>query len=202
MSNDDFNLKITVRNGRLLKAIRESYESVSDLARRMNRCPSSVNSLVTMKQVPTNQHGWTELALDVSAMVGKDPEDLWPEHMREIKLKKSSAEVSLDLDSVKNILSNGSAEKNLSQISALNQFSERLTPREKEVINRRFHERQSLEEVAKVFNVTKERVRHIEVKALRRMRMRALQLGYGADDRHDYAWEWTTGKKARDLLED
>ena len=90
----------------------------------------------------------------------------------------------------------------MSQISALNQFSERLTPREKEVINRRFHERQSLEEVAKVFNVTKERVHHIEVKALRRMRMRALQLGYGADDRHNYPWEWTTGKKARDLLED
>ena len=70
MRNDDFNLKITVRNGRLLKAIRESYESVADLARRMSRCTSSVNSLVTMKQVPTNQHGWTELALDVSAMVG------------------------------------------------------------------------------------------------------------------------------------
>jgi len=203
MRNDDFNLKITVRNGRLLKAIRESYESVADLARRMNRCPSSVNSLVTMKQVPTNQHGWTELALDVSAMVGKDPEDLWPEHMREIKLKKSSAEVLLDLDSVKNIFSNGSAEKNLSQIRALNQFSERLTPREKQVINRRFHERQSLEEVAKVFNVTRERLRQIEAKALRKMRLRALQLGYASDDRHDYPFEpWSTGQKARDLLED
>lgn len=203
MRNDDFNLKITVRNGRLLKAIRESYESVADLARRMNRCPSSVNSLVTMKQVPTNQHGWTELALDVSAMVGKDPEDLWPKHMREIKLKKSSAEVLLDLDSVKNIFSNGSAEKNLSQIRALNQFSERLTPREKQVINRRFHERQSLEEVAKVFNVTRERLRQIEAKALRKMRLRALQLGYASDDRHDYPFEpWSTGQKARDLLED
>ena len=202
MSNDDFNLKITVRNGRLLKAIRERYESVSDLARKINRAPSSVNQLVTMKQVPTNQDGWTDLALDVSAMVGKDPEDLWPEHMREIKLKKSSAEVSLDLDSVKNILSNGSVEKNLSQITALKELSERLTPREKEVLNRRFHERQSLEEVAKVFNVTRERLRQIEAKALRRMRMRALQLGYAADDRHDYSWQWTTGQKAIDLLED
>ena len=202
MSNDDFNLKITVRNGRLLKAIRERYESVSDLARKISRNPSSVNSLVTMRKAPTNQHGWTDLALDVSAMVGKDPEDLWPEHMREIKLKKSSAEVSLDLDSVKNILSNGSVEKNLSQITALKELSERLTPREKEVLNRRFHEKQSLEEVAKVFNVTRERVRHIEAKALRRMRMRALQLGYGADDRSEYAWQFSTGQKARDLLED
>ena len=69
MSNDDFNLKITVRNGRLLKAIRERYESVSDLARKISRNPSSVNSLVTMRKAPTNQHGWTDLALDVSAMV-------------------------------------------------------------------------------------------------------------------------------------
>jgi RNA polymerase sigma factor (sigma-70 family) len=203
MSNEDFNLKITVRNGRLLKAIRERYESVSDLARKINRNPSGVNSLVTMRQAPTNQHGWTDLALDVSAMVGKDPEDLWPEHMREIKLKKSSAEVSLDLDSVKNILSNGSVEKNLSQITALKELSERLTPREKEVLNRRFHEKQSLGEVAKVFNVTRERVRHIEAKALRRMRMRALQLGYSADDRSEYyAWQFSAGQKARDLLDD
>jgi len=99
--DEDFNIKVTVRNGRLLNAIRKRYESVADLARQMGRSPNNINPLVTMKVKPINEKGWTDLALDVAAMVGEDPEDLWPKYMREIKLKKATAEVSMDLDSVK-----------------------------------------------------------------------------------------------------
>jgi hypothetical protein len=44
----DFNVKITVRNNRLLQAILKKYKSVADLARKMNRSQSRVNALVTM----------------------------------------------------------------------------------------------------------------------------------------------------------
>ena len=33
---DDFSVKITVRNGRLLRAILENYQSVSELARKLS----------------------------------------------------------------------------------------------------------------------------------------------------------------------
>ena len=119
----DFNIKVTVRNGRLLNAIRKRYESVADLARQMGRSPNNINPLVTMKVKPINEKGWTDLALDVAAMVGEDPEDLWPKYMREIKLKKATAEVSMDLDSVKQIMADGSSEKSLSQIGAIKKLS-------------------------------------------------------------------------------
>ena len=46
--SEDFNIKISVRNGRLLKAIRARYDSVADLARKCHLHQTRVNSLVTM----------------------------------------------------------------------------------------------------------------------------------------------------------
>lgn len=98
--DEDFNLKVTVRNGRLLRAIRERYSSVADMCRKMGRSHQTVNKLITMKAVPYNSKGWTDLALDIAGMVARDPEDLWPDHMRELRLRKSTSEVNLDLDDV------------------------------------------------------------------------------------------------------
>ena len=66
---EDFNVKITVRNNRLLQAILKKYKSVADLARKMNSSKSRVKALVTMKTKPINEKGWTQLASDVAAMV-------------------------------------------------------------------------------------------------------------------------------------
>ena len=56
-----------------------------------------------------------------------------------------------------------------------------LTPREAEVIQMRFginrREHCSLEEVGKWFDVTRERIRQIEARALRKLRVRGLLLG-------------------------
>jgi hypothetical protein len=70
---EDFNVKITVRNNRLLQAILKKYKSVADLARKMHRSQSRVNALVTMKAKPITEKGWTQLAFDVATMVGKEP---------------------------------------------------------------------------------------------------------------------------------
>ena len=56
----------------------------------------------------------------------------------------------------------------------VNEVLETLTPREAEVLRLRFGLRdgtpQTLEEVGKAFNVTRERIRQIEAKALRKLR--------------------------------
>ena len=214
-SDEDFNLKVTVRNGRLLRAIRERYSSVADMCRKMSRSHQTVNKLITMKSVPYNSKGWTDLALDVAGMVGRDPEDLWPNHMRELRLNKSTSEVNLDLDDVKKLVQEGSSEKTISQLSAISQFSQKLTPRERDVLARRFAHDQSLNECAASLRVSRERVRQIEAKALRKMRKVASDLGYMdvKNPKWDpYDWETGTARRwqlklslkplGQDLLED
>ena len=176
--SEDFNIKISVRNGRLLKAIRARYASVADLARKCHLHQTRVNSLVTMTVKPFNKNGWTDLALDVAAMVGKEPEDLWPDHLRELKLIKSTAEMEVDLESVKQLIQDGTSEKSLSQISAISKLSENLTPRERQCMAMRWALGHTLDETARVFGVTRERVRQVEAKAIRKMKGAALVAGY------------------------
>ena len=210
--NKDFNIKVTVRNGRLLNAIRKRYESVADLARQMGRSPTNINPLVTMTVKPISEKGWTDLALDVAAMVGEDPEDLWPKYMREIKLKRATAEVSMDLDSVKQIMADGSSEKSLSQISAIKKLSENLTSREERILQLRWIEDHTLEECGKIFGVSRERIRHIESKAFRKMKHTAKALGFAKKVMNEKEWssgvrnKWYRGfelkQSGKELFED
>ena len=197
---EDFNIKVSVRNGRLLRAIRAKYDSVAELSRQLVRGRSQVNALVTMKLKPFNHKGWTDLALDVAAMVGKEPEDLWPDHLRELQLAKSTSEMEVGLDSVKSIMQDGSTEKTLSQFSAISDLSRGLSPRERRCISLRFALNQSLEETAKVMGVTRDRARLIECKALRKMRGYATKRGY----RTGHTWETTRAltSKGLDLFND
>ena len=111
-------------------------------------------------------------------MVGKEPEDLWPDHLRELKLIKSTAEMEVDLDSVKQLIQDGTSEKSLSQISAISKLSENLTPRERRCMAMRWALGHTLDETARVFGVTRERVRQVEAKAIRKMKGAALVAGY------------------------
>jgi lambda repressor-like predicted transcriptional regulator len=174
----DFNVKITVRNNRLLQAILKKYKSVADLARKMNRSPSRVNALVTMKTKPITEKGWTQLAFDVAAMVGKEPKELWPEHLQNIKLSRSTSEFTINIEGVKQIMSDNSVEKMIAQSQVLRQLDTRLNDTQKKVIDMRFYQEMTLEETGKVLGLSGGRVGQIECKALRMMRYDARTQGY------------------------
>jgi len=175
---EDFNVKITVRNNRLLQAIRKKYESVADLSRKMGRSQGAVNALVAMKVKPINEKGWTELASDVAAMVGKEPVEIWPEHLQDIRLSTSTSEFTIDMDAVKQIMSDNSTEKMIAHSQVLQQLDTRLNDTQKKVIDMRFNQNMSLEETGKVLGLSRERVRQIECKSIRRMRYDAKVNGY------------------------
>jgi RNA polymerase primary sigma factor len=174
----DFNIKVTVRNGRLLSAIRENYDSVAAFARAAGKSAQRVNSLVTMKEKPYKTKGWTELALDVSAFLNKDPEELWPEYMREVQLQRSTAELNADLNEVQAIQSSASPEKQIAQLDAVKLLAEALSPRELQAIKYRFVDQLTLDETGEKLGVSRERMRQIECKALRKMRDRAANKGF------------------------
>ena len=175
---EDFNVKITVRNNRLLQAIRKKYDSAADLARKMGRSQGQVNALVAMKIKPITEKGWTNLAFDVAAMVGKEPEELWPEHLQDIRLSTSTSEFTIDMEGVKQIMSDKSPEKMIAHSQVLQQLDTRLNDTQKKVIDMRFYQKMSLEETGKVLGLSRERVRQIECKSLRRMRYDAKTQGY------------------------
>jgi RNA polymerase sigma factor (sigma-70 family) len=174
----DFNIKVTVRNGRLLKAIREDYESVAAFSRALGRNAQTVNKLVTMTEKPFKTKGWTDLALDVAAFLRKEPEDLWPEYMKEVQLPRSTAELSADLNEVQALQSSTSPEKQIAQLDTVKLLAQTLTPRELKVIQHRFVEGLSLEEAGKEMGVSGARLRQIEIKALRKMKKRAVKEGF------------------------
>ena len=175
---EDFNVKITVRNNRLLQAIRKKYESVADLSRKMGRSQGAVNALVTMKVKPINEKGWTELASDVAAMVGKEPVEIWPENLQDIRLSTSTSEFTIDMDGVKQIMSDNSTEKMIAHSQVLQQLDTRLNDTQKKVIDMRFKQNMSLEETGKVLGLSRERVRQIECRSLRMMKYDAKVNGY------------------------
>ena len=175
---EDFNVKITVRNNRLLQAIRKKYESVADLSRKMGRSQGAVNALVAMKVKPINEKGWTELASDVAAMVGKEPVEIWPEHLQDIRLSTSTSEFTIDMDGVKQIMSDNSTEKMIAHSQVLQQLDTRLNDTQKKVIDMRFNQNMSLEETGKVLGLSRGRVMQIECKSIRRMRYDAKVNGY------------------------
>jgi RNA polymerase sigma factor (sigma-70 family) len=174
----DFSIKVTVRNGRLLRAIRKNFESVAEFSRCLGRSGTAVNNLVTMRVKPFTNNGWTELALDVSALAGEDPEDLWPEYMREVSLQRATAELNADLSEVQAITQSKSPEKQIAQLDAVRQLVSGLTPRELQVLERRFVEGATLQETADELNISQERLRQIEAKTLRKMKSRAVRNGF------------------------
>ncbi|MDE0784340.1 MAG: hypothetical protein OSB34_14325 [Planktomarina sp.] len=167
----------------MLQAIRKKYESVAELSRKMGRSQGAVNALVTMKIKPINEKGWTNLAFDVAAMVGKEPVEIWPEHLQDIRLSTSTSEFTIDMDGVKQIMSDNSTEKMIAHSQVLQQLDTRLTDKQKKVIDMRFKQNMSLEETGKSLGLSRERVRQIECKSLRMMKYDAKVNGYLTSDK-------------------
>ena len=194
---DDFSVKITVRNGRLLRAILENYQSVSELARKLSVSSNCIYKLVGMRTKPVNSKGWTKLAEDVALMVGKDPIDLWPEHLREIKLQRSSSEMDLSLEQVQQLVAEGSHDNLLSQNKAIKDMIGNLNEREKTVISLRYHDGKTLSEIGSYLNLSNERVRQIEARATNKMKASAVFQGYMGKEAKDSWWGFDYKLKAK-----
>jgi RNA polymerase sigma factor (sigma-70 family) len=178
----EFRLKVSVRNNLLLSAIEEhGYASVAEFERSCELFVGSINNLVAMREAPILQNGeFSQKAKLVMEVLGAAPTDLWTEQQLTIKLKTNSGERAIDANIVQHLLEQKdrtdylpSPEDSLlaaETAAVVNEVLGTLKQREKEVLHERFSNDATYEEVGKIHNVTRTRIREIELKALRKLR--------------------------------
>ena len=188
MSINEYRLEIKVKNNLILKRIEElGFSSLMDFCKK-NDIPTSLYGIVNLKESPLLQDGsFKPIIIKVSNILKLVPEMLFTENQlyAELETNKSTleikeAEVQYYLNqSNENILD--SPEKSYAEEGMLSQLEKtlcNLTPLENEIISMRYglapyNHSHTYDEISKNFNFTRERARHIECKALRKMRRHA-----------------------------
>jgi DNA-directed RNA polymerase specialized sigma subunit len=176
----DFAVKITVRNARILRAMKaRGFESQADLARYMGQSPQHINAIVNFREKPIANGDWSNLAMDISSALHLEPEELWPEHMRDLHVARNSAEADISAEQLAQLAAPCSLEVDKPLLTKL--LSAITHPRRRAMIEARFgltgEPEQTLEDIAKDYGVTRERIRQNEWKAIREMREKARRMG-------------------------
>lgn len=192
-------VEVRLKNNRLHDAIYAKHESVAAFCRAYNLQQTQVSLLLCLRQSAYLPRAFDQgelrprsLAVRLSAIFTMDVQDLFPPELYQQELP-SVFTAAVPLAAVRR-LRNGhdaiavppSQERELgdADTAALVRIavSDRLTPRQAQVITRRFgldgDGEQTLDEVAVGLGVTKERVRQIEAKALRKLRHPQVTRGY------------------------
>lgn len=185
----DYRVTVKVRNNRILKAIEDSGGAPGAKWCQENGLSyGAVNMLINMTESPITSYGeLRQVAQRLCDVTNKLPEDLWS-NQQLYPLEKNFSEMEMDNHQIESLIHNNDqpfgvytalydsdvdhpAIIDQEQTSELiNIALEALTPMQTKVIRMRFFDDLTLEEIADQIGVSKERVRQIEQKALRRLR--------------------------------
>lgn len=178
----EYRIKITVRNNLLLTAIETAgYKSCAEFAKEIGCSPQDLSALVAMRHAPLNLDGeFSVIAKSCMEALGAAPSDLWTVEQLNLKLKRSSSEKAVGAEEINYLLDNQQTSMELpspedqyqekQRFQGLKEILETLTKKEEQVLMMRCEQEMTLEQVADAFGVTRERIRQIEAKALRKMR--------------------------------
>lgn len=175
--SEEYRVKVSVSNNLLIQAIENAgYKNQSDFARAIGCGTSNINMLCGLRISPMTREGeFTKVANQVMEALGACPTDLWTEEQLTMNLKKSSSWSVMGREEL-HVLMNGEQKSLLESVAgqelkkAMDDVRKTLTYREQQIIGLRFDEDKSLEECGKELGVSRERVRQMEAKALRKMR--------------------------------
>ncbi len=174
----DYRVRITVRNARLLRAIEQAgHRPGAQFAAAVGiSYTGSLLPYINLTRSPFNREGLLrECAWALCDYLHASPCDLWSDAQLQ-PLQKNSSSVDLDADSVRGLIAGAPFPDDPlwlahhAQMGRMLQESiDQLTPREACVIRERFFADSSLDEVAEGMKVTRERIRQIERKALKKL---------------------------------
>jgi len=183
----DYRVQIKVRNARLLRAIEKAGHQPGQIFARELGISYTGHLLpyLNLKRTPFDENGDLRPCAEMLCVfLNRMPDELWSEEQR-YPLLTNAAEIELSAASVHELLASPSdcadplsllEKKQTAQ--AIDALLDRLTPREAEVLRLRHGidgEPMNLEEMAKAKGCSRERIRQIEAKALRKLRAPARQ---------------------------
>jgi RNA polymerase sigma factor (sigma-70 family) len=182
---EEYRLKVSVRNNLILRAIEDfGYTNLNKFSKAALVPLTGLYDLVNLKEAPITIEGeFSKTAKLLMEVLGACPTDLWTSEQLTMKLRTNSVERELSKEAVQIALQSDAKSLlgipyeeafNKEEVELVKDVVDSLTPREVKVLSLRFglddEEELTLEETAKRFNYTRERIRQIEAKALRKMR--------------------------------
>jgi RNA polymerase sigma factor (sigma-70 family) len=170
----DYRVNIAVRNANLLRAIEAAgYQTGEIFAKKVGISNTTLCKYLNLTKSPLTKRGEiNESALALCTFLGKTLFELWSAE-QVIPLEKNKASVELDAAAINTLLLSKEDNDPL-QLTAQTEMQEvvraaidTLPPRYADVIRRRFFAEDTFDDVGALFNVTRERVRQLEIKGLR-----------------------------------
>lgn len=176
MTQDEYLVKVTVRNNLILRRMKElGIKTQEDLAQLCGISQPAVSALIGMRIRATNKvtGDWTDHAHRLSAALRVEPEELWTEKQRDMMLDRSSREVSMSEDAVMQLASGLGPEQTVQHALMSERIDAALAtldPRERGAVKARFFDGATFEEIGQEYGISRERVRQLVVRALRKLR--------------------------------
>jgi len=184
---NEYRVDVKVRNNLILTAITNAgYKNISQFCDDNGLLKTSIFALINLKETPLRQDGtFTAQAQKLMDALCALPEDLWTQDQMYSSLNSNLKSMTMNETQLE-ILTYGNPiePKTLEDFAettqirkVVNEVLDTLTPREAKVLRLRNgmednSEGMTLEEVADKFHITRERIRQIEAKGLRKMRER------------------------------
>ena len=175
----DYRITVKVRNNRILKAVEETGSTFGGKWCEANGVDyHKAVQLVAMTASPINEEGHLiKAAVQLCDALNKTPDDLWSKEQI-YPLEKNFSDMEMDHEQILALLPNDqrsiehdtSAVENAQASKLIGETLKSLTKREEECIRLRFYEDMTLEGCAQNMGITRERVRQIELRAIRKLR--------------------------------
>jgi len=179
----DYKVTIKVQNNNILKLIESrGYVSALHFSKATGYSYSAISKLINMREAPVGKTGALRPAVyHLAEVLNCIPEELFSEAQMEAAMESNKRTLQVGEAEMQFML-NHTLEPTLLEDqlhfqrlpSKIESLLETLTPREAKVISLRYgvngSDASTLDEVAEVFDVTRERIRQIEIKALRKLR--------------------------------
>jgi len=173
---NEYSVKVSVRNNLIIQRMKQigilsqtELGNISGLGQRI------VNHFVNMKRRPVDYWSgeWTDEAFTLSAALQTEPEYLWTEKQRGMALERNWREISMSEDAVMQLATGQGTEQIVQGVldaEAVGRAIQTLDEREQKVITGRFFEDKTLDDLGDDLGISRERIRQIEARALRKLK--------------------------------